>query len=361
MSSQQKRIFWKKQAIVLAVEDVSTPYQQPFRRRRPRLQRWVQHNAQSMHIDIMLTPRLLPIQSTCNPLKLLFLLMKYCSFQLQPCSAFFHISMISRPILHNMHANKLAFNNGLSFPSFSMTCTTIMDHFLKRVIILRIQCDTYANIDLMIDMVEAAMAEEKECQLKHLICTLPDIYRNIVQQFSDLLLLSNFHQLCLELNEVNILTLSKLLLGFMTAPCSHKQQLSIYTKGETRIPTTIERGHLAALDMGGAVVPQCALQHKMLKFSPQSQFTQSLHILLKLPTIRLNEIVILNHHQHLHLCADLQVMKLVIRLDKIFNQASVCPGRFHISSQDAYPLGSLSQWPMGSSQASKTWSDARFV
>ena len=79
----------------------------------------------------------------------------------------------------------------------------------------------------MIGMIEAAMAEGKDCQLKHLFCTLPNLYIEVIQSFASVFSLQNFHQLNLDLDEVYLLTFSKLLQGFMIAPCSHSQQLTI--------------------------------------------------------------------------------------------------------------------------------------
>jgi hypothetical protein len=55
----------------------------------------------------------------------------------------------------------------------------------------------------------------------------------------------------------------------MIAQCSHSQQLviDITCTGGFALPFFLNESWLASLDMGGAIVPQCALQHKTLRMS----------------------------------------------------------------------------------------------
>ena len=276
--------------------------------------------------EILTAHRLTSICEKSDTLELLSILTNEC--RLQPLSINLHVDKISEPILHNLYTGKLSQDNRLSLPSHSMTCISVMNHFLRRGVILRLQCDKYANIGVMISIVEAATTEGNDCKLKHLFCTIPDLYNDVVQPFSDLFLLPNFHQLNLDLDDIYLLTLSKLIQGFMTAPCSHTQHLTIHIKKNLPLLTNFETRQLAALDMGGATIPQCAAQHKMLRLS-SIQFTRALHLLLQFPTIRLNEIILVCHsdyYPYLHLCAlhpDLQVVKLVMYVSRITNQSSL--------------------------------------
>ena len=314
---------WKKQATALVMQPVGQPpLPIRFGCRRRRIPPWPSH----YDAYVVLTPhRLLSVNDKSDTLQLLSLLTDVCG--IQPSSVNLHINKLSQPILDSLYTARFTVDSSLKFSSSSTTYISIVNNLLRRVVILRLQCDRYCHIGVMIGMIEAATAEGKDCQLKHLFCTLPDLYIEVIQSFASVFSLQNFHQLNLDLDEVYLLTFSKLLQGFLTAPCSHSQQLTIHTKRSIKFPNAFDTRQLAALDIGGASVPQCAIQHKMLCLSSQNESTGVLYLLLQLPTIRLNEIMLVNlndHYQYLHLCAlhpDLQVMKLVIHVDRMMNHA----------------------------------------
>ena len=289
---------WKKQATALGVNVFSVHFQE-----RPTLF----PRRQNTVGDIQLTPhRLLPILYRRDPLELLTLLTRDCS--LQPSSANLHIESISQSFLLDLCAGRLALDSGFSLPSDSVTCTLIVNKILEKVLVLRLRCDKYGNIGVMIGMIEAAI------ELKHLFCTMPNTYMDMVQPFSTLFSLQNFQQLTLEVDEVYPLMLSKLLQGFMTAPCPHTHKLMILTKKRLLLPTSLKASQLAALGAGSVPSPSCSAEHKILEFCSQEDFTSALYLLLQLPIIRLREMALVNY-QYLHLCAihpDLQTTKLVI-------------------------------------------------
>ena len=76
-------------------------------------------------------------------------------------------------------------------------------------------------------MIEAVTADQKQCQLQYLFCTMPDLYADIVHPLSAVFSLQNFSQLSLDLDEVYLPTLGKVLFAFLTALCPGTQQLFI--------------------------------------------------------------------------------------------------------------------------------------
>jgi len=193
-----------------------------------------------------------------------------------------------------------------------------VNNILGKVIILRLQCDDYNNIGARIGMTKAATVDGADSQLKHLFCTMPNIYMDTIQPLSTLFSLQNFQQLTLEVDEVYPLMLNKLLQGFMRALCPHTHKLMILAKKDMLLPKSLKMNQLAALDTGGVPSPSCSAEHKILEFSSKKEFTSALYLLLQLPTVRLREIALVNlseYYQYLHLCAvhpDLQTTKLVI-------------------------------------------------
>ena len=110
--------------------------------------------------------------------------------------------------------------------------------------------------------------------------------------------------------------LNDLLKGFMLAPCSHVQQLTLDHEVEYKFKIhDIEDSEVASFKLEGTVA-ECGLQHKRLISKTQHIRLQ----LLWLPTIRLRELTIdCGIGRQVHLTAihpDLQVNKLVIILDK---------------------------------------------
>ena len=137
---------------------------------------------------------------------------------------------------------------------------------------------------------------------------------------------NNNRHLILEVKAFYMLSLSKLLFAFLTAPCSHKQHLTIevdkthernllesdLSAAIIQIRDELNVADLATFDMGGVTIPQCAVEHKVLH--PSKSSPAVLYLVLQLPTIRLNELHV-ESIKNLHLCSlhpDLQVMKLFI-------------------------------------------------
>ena len=304
---------WKKQATALAVNMFSVHCQQhPSFFRLP-----YGYAGGEQARNVQLTPHhLLPILDRHDPLELLTLLTRDCS--LQPSSANVPTDSISQSFLLDLSAERLALDSGFSLPPDSHTCTSIVNNILGKVIVLRLQCDDYNNIGVMIGMIKAAIVDGADSQLKHLFCTMPNIYMDTVQPLSALFSLQNFQQLTLEVDTVYPLMLSKLLQGFMTVSCPHTHKLMILAKRGMVLSTSLKTNQLAALDTGSVPSPSCSAENKILEFSSQKEFTSALYLLLQLPTVRLREIALVNlseYYQYLHLCAihpDLQTTKLVI-------------------------------------------------
>ena len=299
---------WKKQATALVIDDATIvpTHGRLSSRRRLAVDR------EPKETEMLLTPERL--QSTCkslSTLELLSLLGDRC--KLRPSSAWIHVEMLSSEVLQNLHSEKFALDNSLRC---SMACTFVMNQIMSGLVILRLRCDLYSNIGVMISLLESVKSMGSDCQLRHVFCTLPDLFMDVVKPFLSLFSLSNFYQLNIEVENAYPLGHSKLIQGFLTTQCSKEHQLVIHTKGKLQSPfITFKLSQLAALNLGEATVPQCAVQHKILKFSSWLHFTHYLPLLLQMPTVRLNEIAVNN--QYLHLCAlhpDLQVAKLVIWL-----------------------------------------------
>ena len=270
--------------------------------------------------DVRLTPhRLLPIcNNITDQLELLLLLMK--TSNLKPSSVNLDMGPggISREILKSLLMSQIISDNRLSCPSSIIDFTSILKSFLERVFILRLQCQNFTDIGVLISLLDAATLRGKDSQLKSLFCCLPDIYSETVQPFTALFSLQNFQLLHLHLTEsANPQTLTKLLQGFLIAPCSHSQRLviDISTGDLIQLPSILNERRLALLNLGGATVPDCAVQHKIIRTTIPDYVLQ---FVLLLPTVRLNELVLnANNYSNLHLCAchpDIQVAKIVINL-----------------------------------------------
>ena len=277
------------------------------------------HRPRGRASNVQLTPHdLVRFYDNCDPTELLSMLFK--QENLQPSSASVHIEAISESILNGLCAEQLSHDCGGRLPSDEVKYMSIMNHFLTKVVILRLKCDRYRNIGVMLNMVNAATIDGQHSKLKHLLCTLPDMFMDIVQPFSKLFTLQNFYQLTLEVDAVYPLALSKLLQAFMTAPCTQTQKLVIFSKKELQFPTPLKVSQLASLTMAPDTPPPCSVQHKTLEFSSQKEFTNALYLILQFPRIRLKELALVNlsvYHQYLHFCAmhpDLQTTKLVINL-----------------------------------------------
>lgn len=292
--------------------------------------------------SVRLTPyRSLPILYDRDPLQVLSLLTRDCN--LQPTSAYIQVESISQPFLLHLSTERLAIDSGFTN---NLSWTSVISHFLRKVVILRLQCDCYSNIGVMIGMIEAATVDKEESPLKYLFCTLPNFYSDIIHSLSSLFSIQNFHQLTLEVDELYPLMLLKFLQAFMTAPCSCAQKLMIINKKALELPISFEQNQLAGFCKGStyaAILPHVS-QHKSLQFSSQKDFTRSMYLILQLPTIRLKKITLVrleeNHdydesHEYVHLCAvhpDLSTSKLVIEMGNTIEE--VLSQKFLATIQD---------------------------
>ena len=264
--------------------------------------------------DIQLTPyRHMHFYDKHNPVELLSTLCTSC--QLRPHGVNICIDAFSQSFLPRLLAERLALDGGLTLPTEDAKCTSIVNCFLDGVVSLRLQCDKYGQIGLVVSMIKAAIANGRASSLKHFICSIPELYVDIIEPLCALFLLQNFHVLILDVKEMYPLTLSKLLREFITAPCPHVQKLVIHVNRDPQFQLTLDENQVASLDMN---VPSCSLQHKVLKFSSNESLIKGLYVLLQFPTIRLKELSLFTSSQNFHLCAihpDLQMTKLLITID----------------------------------------------
>ena len=266
-----------------------------------------------------------------NLQKILSLVSTHCP---QLSSITIHIDDMLKQVQQALYVARFAQDNGLQLSTLSKACTATVNIALRQVEILRLGCDDYSSVGIMTGMIEAATSDGNECKLKCLFCALPDLYTDIIKPLSGVFSLPNFHHLILEVKAFYMLSLSKLLFAFLTAPCSHKQHLTIevdklkldrhewnlldsdVSGASIRIPDELDVADLATFDMGGVTVPQCAVEHKVLH--PSKSSPSVIHLVLQLPTVRLNELHV-DSIKNLHLCSlhpDLQVMKLFIDMNE---------------------------------------------
>lgn len=248
-----------------------------------------------------------------DELKLLFKLVMDCN--LQPSSASIHIDSITRSFLDELSKERSMLDSGIALSPKEVIHTSIVSHLLRKVAILHLQCDKYTKIGIMISMIQAATADGKDSQLKHVFCTLPYLYTDVVQPLATLFSLPNFCQLSLVVDEVYPPTVSNLLVGFMTSPCWHTQTLMIHPKKSVFPFDEFQAQQLCALVTGGDAVPDCGTEHKIFQIFPQDDFNETLYFILQLPTVRLRKVCLPLLSQYFHLSAthrDFQVEKLVI-------------------------------------------------
>ena len=279
---------WKKQAVTLVVKDFNV---------RSYAYYGYNHRPQS---DIHLIPRrLLSFCEKPDPVELISILTDDC--QLHPHGVNMHFGTISQQFLSRLYTERLALDDGgLSLPTEGAKYTSIVNSFLESVVSLRLQCDKYGQIGLLVGMIKAAVSGGR---LKHLMCVLPDLYMDVVDPLCMLFTVSSFEMLSLELSDAYPLMFSKLLRAFVTAPCQHAHKLLIYIKGGNQFPMSLMESQVAAMDMQGSTVPSCSLQHKVLKFSSGDDLTKVLYLLLQYPMIRLKKLTLLTNNPYFHLCA----------------------------------------------------------
>lgn len=263
--------------------------------------------------------RSLPIMYHFDPLEVLSLLARDCG--LQPASMYVHIDSISDTFLQEMCSERLGQDCGISPPSDRPSCTSTINTLLEKVIVFRLRCDSYSYIEIMKGMIETAAAH----QLKHLYCTLPNLFVDLVKPLSNVFAAQNFYHLMLEVDEMHILMLSRLIKEFMAISSTRVHKLTILVKKGILLPTFLKENQLPTKRAPKPDSTDCysRAEHKVLQFSSQKELTQSLYLILQLPIIRLKEIALVNikdHHSYVHLCAihpDLQTTKLTIDLSEI--------------------------------------------
>ena len=245
---------WKRQATTLVVKDFrtnSSPYHSRY---------YI-----GSHEDVQLTPcYYMDFFEHFNPVKLMFTLCTHC--QLCPHGINICVNSISSFFLRSLCAERLSLDGNLSLPTKDARCTSIINSFFKNVVSLRLQCDNYGHIGLVVNMIEAATANGQASSLKHFIYDMPDLYLDVIGSLCALFSLPNFHLLMLKVSDMCSHTLSKLLRAFIIAPCPHVQKLIIYVEHSPRFQLMLTENLVASLDMKGMHLPSCSLQHKVLKF-----------------------------------------------------------------------------------------------
>lgn len=325
---------WKKQQIPLTIkEEVATVIA------RPCGSYYTDCRRQQITTVYLIPRRFLCFYDKPDPVELLLLLLR--DFVLHPHIVNIHIDVISESFLPSLHAERLALDNSLCLPTDGAKHTSIINRLLENVVSLRLQCDQYDLVCVMVSMVKAATANGHASNLKHLICALPDLYLDIMDALCALFLLPNFHLLSLDLGDVYPLMLSKLLQAFITTPCPHKHKLLIYINGGVQFQMTLKENQVAAMDVQGLAIPCCSLQHKILKFSSNENLTEGLYLLLQFPEIRLKQLTLFSNNKYLHFCAihpNLQITKLMIIITGIARQHRKRPRHVATLQQDIVSL-----------------------
>ena len=288
---------WKKQPIPLALSAPMNDNPMTF-----------------VHRKTYLTPhRLSPICKSADLIELLSLLVHTC--KIRPTSICLDVDMLSQPILDNLQAEKIALDNGLVVPREQVSCFSIMKCLMENVVILRVESLKCTHItSAMITLIEAAKGNGK---LKSLFCSIPSLYTEIVQTFCSFFLIETFYRLHLEVEDFSPQAIVQLLQAFMTSPCHLAQKLVIRASESARQSPFLIKQQLGSLDVGDAIISECALRHKILEIYPQNYI---LEFLLLLPCICLTELELNCSRGTIpifHLCAchpNLQVKKLVLNL-----------------------------------------------
>ena len=293
---------WKRQVTALVIKEINA-FSYPY-------YGW------GGHIDIQLTPRrLMHFYDKSSPVELLLVI--FNSGELRPHGVNFCIDAVSRSILPSLFTEMLALDGNLTLPSEDTKYTSIIHCFLENVVSLRLQCDEYSHIGIMVNMVKIAIAKGQASNLKHLICTMSDLYMDITRPLCSLFSLKNFQLLLLDVNKAYPLALNHLLQAFIIAPCPHVQKLIVRVR-DSQFQLILKENQLASLDMKDMTIPSCSLKHKVLTFSSRDDLTNGLYILLQFPVIRLKKLTLLTSSKNFHLCAihpDLQTTKLEINID----------------------------------------------
>ena len=246
--------------------------------------------------QVELTPYYLKsIGEICDVVKVLSCLTE--GSMLYPPGVNIHTGTLSPSVMSHLCAEEFALDHSLED---SATCVPIISRLLQRVAILSLQCDTYDHIGLLVGMIKVAIANVERCGLKYLLCTMPDIYLDVSEPLAAFFLRQSFHRLILDLDQVDPQMLSKLLQAFLVAPCQHKQKIRIHTRRGVNFPTSIEVSQLASMNMAGMNIPSCAVEHKVLEFESQEDFTKCLYLILQFPRVRLRTLTLANLEEYSH-------------------------------------------------------------
>ena len=296
---------WKRQTTALAVDTAAQTHYFGY--------------PQTRDVPIRLTPLfLLPVPDTTS---LLLSFVKEC--QLRPVSANIRMNSISSSFLSTLCGERLCLDCNGSLPREGLKCSSIVSQLLEKIVVLNLDCDMYGHVGVMVSMIEAAVASGQESKLSHLYCTLSDLYVELVEPLSSLFSLLNFRQLSLELSNVYILNLAKLIYAFMSTPGPPQrvQTLKVHVTKGIPFPKSIAENQLATMKLDVGSIPSCNAEHKKLEFDSPQSFTNALYLLLQFPVVRLKQITLVHlheYHKYFHLCAthpDLQVAKLVVEMN----------------------------------------------
>lgn len=290
--------------------------------------------------NIRLVPhRYMHFYDKLDPLELLLTLCTSC--QLYPRGINIRINSMSRLFLRNLCAEQLCLDGNLSLPTKHTNFTSVINRFFKHVVTLRLQCDNYGHIGLVVSMIKAATVSGQASTLKHFFYDMPNLYMDIVGPLCALLSLPNFCLLMLKVSDMCSHTLSKLLQAFITAPCPHVQKLIIYVEHSPRFQPPLAENLVASLDMKGVSLPSCSLQHKVFKCFTNDSLVKGLHLLLQYPIIRLKDFTLFTSSKLFHLFAvhpDLQLTKLRIAVDRQNHQYK---GTFQEDLASLFEINSL--------------------
>ena len=298
---------WKRQATALAMNATTQTLSNCFA------------YPQTRDVPIRLTPHyLLPVPDTID---LLLSLVREC--QLRPASANIRMNSISSSFLSALRSERLCLDCNVSLPREGQKCSSIVSQLLEKVVALGLDCDMYGHVGIMMSMIEAAVASGQKSKLKFLLCTISDLYVELIEPLSSLFTLQNFQHLSVQLSDVYTLNFAKLIYAFMSTPgpSQQVQTLRVHVTKGIPFPKSIAEHQLATMKLGVGSIPSCSAKNKKLEFDSPQSFTNALYLLLQFPVVRLKQITLvhlLEYHKYFHLCAthpDLQVAKLVVEVN----------------------------------------------
>lgn len=118
-------------------------------------------------LDVNLIPHCLqPICNRSDISDLLPLLTNNCCAQ--PSSVNIHVEKVPpTSSIEDLIKIELSGQSTLDLPTDRTAYITVVNHLLRRVIVLRLHCDQDEDIRDMIGMIEIVTADGQDCQLKH--------------------------------------------------------------------------------------------------------------------------------------------------------------------------------------------------